>query len=192
MINRIKEVITYSGLSERGFAIKCGLKPTTINNQLIGKREISLATIIAISSSFEEISAEWLLRGKGSMLLQKEETDLVLLVTEVAQEVSMQHSHQPHQIKMESELNELNLMLDPLYVRNVIRNLVENALKYSDDGVQIIIRISKKETQAIFTVKDNGWGIAPKYQKKIFTQFFQVPREQMAHQRGYGIGLASP
>ena len=60
MINRIKEVITYSGLSERGFAIKCGLKPTTINNQLIGKREISLATIIAISSSFEEISAEWL------------------------------------------------------------------------------------------------------------------------------------
>ena len=73
MINRIKEVITYSGLSERGFAIKCGLKPTTINNQLIGKREISLATIIAISSSFEEISAEWLLRG--SMLLQKEETE---------------------------------------------------------------------------------------------------------------------
>ena len=69
MINRIKEVITYSGLSERGFAIKCGLKPTTINNQLIGKREISLATIIAISSSFEEISAEWLLRGTGSMLI---------------------------------------------------------------------------------------------------------------------------
>ena len=60
MINRIKEVITYSGLSERGFAIKCGLKPTTINNQLIGKREIS---------------AEWLLRGTGSMLIQKEETE---------------------------------------------------------------------------------------------------------------------
>ena len=87
-------------------------------------------------------------KDRQKVYLQKEETDLVLLVTEVAQEVSMQHSHQPHQIKMESELNELNLMLDPLYVRNVIRNLVENALKYSDDGVQIIIRISKKETQA--------------------------------------------
>lgn len=129
-------------------------------------------------------------KDRQKVYLQKEETDLVLLVTEVAQEVSMQHSHQPHQIKMESELNELNLMLDPLYVKNVIRNLVENALKYSDDGVQISIRISKKETQAIFTVKDNGWGIAPKYKKKIFTPFFQVPREQMAHQRGYGIGLA--
>ena len=53
-------------------------------------------------------------KDRQKVYLQKEETDLVLLVTEVAQEVSMQHSHQPHQIKMESELNELNLMLDPL------------------------------------------------------------------------------
>lgn len=69
MINRIKEVIAYTGLSERAFSLKCGLKPTTINNQLIGKREVSLATIVAISSSFEEISSDWLLRGKGEMLI---------------------------------------------------------------------------------------------------------------------------
>lgn len=75
MINRIKEIIVYSELSERAFAIKCGLKPTTINNQLIGKREISLSTITAISSSFEEISLNWLLHGKGSMLIQKEESE---------------------------------------------------------------------------------------------------------------------
>lgn len=75
MVNRIKEVIAYSGLSERAFALKCGLKPTTINNQLIGKREISLATIIAISSSFEEISSNWLLHGKGPMLIQKQEVE---------------------------------------------------------------------------------------------------------------------
>jgi len=69
MINKIKEAISYSGLSERAFALKCGLKPTTINNQLIGKREISLATITAILSSFEEISSDWLLRDKGPMLI---------------------------------------------------------------------------------------------------------------------------
>lgn len=129
-------------------------------------------------------------KDRQKFYLQKKETNLILLATEVSQEVSMQHAHQPHQIKVESELNELNLMLDPLYVTNVIRNLVENALKYSDDGVQIVISISKKKNKAILAVKDNGWGIAPKYQKKIFTQFFQVPREQITHQRGYGIGLA--
>ena len=39
-------------------------------------------------------------------------------------------------------------------------------------------------------VADNGWGIEKKYQKKIFKQFFQVPRIEKQSQRGYGIGLA--
>lgn len=74
MIDRIKEIIAYSGLSERAFALKCGLKPTTVNNQLIGKREVSLATITAILSSFGEIYSDWLLLGKGNMLLSDNKT----------------------------------------------------------------------------------------------------------------------
>lgn len=35
-----------------------------------------------------------------------------------------------------------------------------------------------------------GWGIAPKYQKKIFSQYYQVPRETSQIQKGYGIGLS--
>ena len=55
--------------------MKCGLKDNTFSNQLNGMRELSLTTVNAILFSNEEISAEWLLRGKGSMLLQKEETE---------------------------------------------------------------------------------------------------------------------
>ena len=69
MIERIKEIIAYSGLSDRAFAIKCGLKDNTLTNQLNGVRELSLATVNAILSTFEDISSEWLLRGKGTMLL---------------------------------------------------------------------------------------------------------------------------
>ena len=69
MIERIKELIAYKGLSERAFAIECGIKTNTFNNQLTGIRELSLATITAILSSNEDISSEWLLRGKGEMLL---------------------------------------------------------------------------------------------------------------------------
>lgn len=75
MINRIKEVIALSGLSDRAFAIKCGIKQNTLSRQLGGVSEVSASTINAILDSYEEISAEWLLRGKGSMLLQKEETE---------------------------------------------------------------------------------------------------------------------
>lgn len=75
MINRIKEVIALSGLSDRVFAIKCGIKQNTLSRQLGGVSEVSASTINAILDNYEEISAEWLLRGKGSMLLQKEETE---------------------------------------------------------------------------------------------------------------------
>lgn len=71
MISRIKEIITYYSLSNRAFAIKCGLKDNTFINQLNGVREVSLNTINAILLSFEDISAEWLLRGKGQMLLSE-------------------------------------------------------------------------------------------------------------------------
>jgi transcriptional regulator with XRE-family HTH domain len=72
MISRIKELIDYSGLSARAFAIKCGLKDNTFSNQLNGVREVSLNTITSILLTFENISAEWLLRGKGEMLLTPE------------------------------------------------------------------------------------------------------------------------
>ncbi|WP_455669640.1 sensor histidine kinase [Phocaeicola sp.] len=129
-------------------------------------------------------------KDRQKIYLQKTETDLIQLVSDTSQDISTQYTMKTHQIKIETQLKELNLMLDPLYITNVIRNLIENALKYSDEKVEITIGISQYTDQAILTVRDNGWGISPKYQKKIFTQFFQVPREQMAHQRGYGIGLA--
>ena len=69
MIDRIKTIIAHYDLSIRAFAIKCGLKDNTLTNQLNGVRELSLATVNAILSTFEDVSSEWLLRGKGTMLL---------------------------------------------------------------------------------------------------------------------------
>lgn len=71
MIERTKEIIAYSGLSDRAFAIKCGLAQNTLSRQLNGVRELSLATVNAILTTFENISSEWLLRGKGTMLLSE-------------------------------------------------------------------------------------------------------------------------
>lgn len=56
-------------MTDRAFAIKCGLKQNTFSNQMNGARELSLVTVNAILISFEEISSEWLLRGKGEMLI---------------------------------------------------------------------------------------------------------------------------
>lgn len=69
MISRIKEVIAYYKLTDRAFAIKCGIKQNTLSRQLNGVSEISVPTINAILDNYDDISAEWLLRGKGEMLI---------------------------------------------------------------------------------------------------------------------------
>ena len=75
MISRIKEIITYSGLSDRAFALRCGLAQNTLNRQLNGVRELSLSTVNAILNTFTDISSEWLLRGKRQKLLSEVNND---------------------------------------------------------------------------------------------------------------------
>lgn len=75
MIGRIKEIIAAVGISDRAFAMQCGIGQTTLSRQLAGTRELSLPTVLAILNTFENISSEWLLRGKGEMNLQQFQPD---------------------------------------------------------------------------------------------------------------------
>ena len=67
IIQRIKEIIENKSLSESQFSKLISANQKTINQQLKGERGISIDTILSILSSFEHISSEWLLRGKGNM-----------------------------------------------------------------------------------------------------------------------------
>lgn len=67
--DRVKELIRSKSLTVNAFAKIVGIPQTTLNNQLRGKRGLSLETINDILMSFEDISAEWLLRGSGSMYI---------------------------------------------------------------------------------------------------------------------------
>lgn len=71
VLHRINEFREYSGISKSTLAASIGVEQTTLNNQLIGKRGLSLDTIIALLSSFSELSSEWLLRDRGDMFLKK-------------------------------------------------------------------------------------------------------------------------
>lgn len=68
MIERVKKIIETKSKSVREFSSMIGVKQVTLNQQISGSRSLSLDVVIAILNSFEDISAEWLLRGDGSML----------------------------------------------------------------------------------------------------------------------------
>lgn len=73
MIQRLKQIIDFSGLSVPKFAERVGLSPSTLNGHLFGKRKLSLSVIEAILEAFPEVSAEWLIRGKGAMIISDQE-----------------------------------------------------------------------------------------------------------------------
>ena len=76
LIDRIKMIIEAKGYSPRAFAIAIGFNYSTLNNYLTGRRStIDSELIEKALTSFDDISAEWLLRGKCDILIQKEETE---------------------------------------------------------------------------------------------------------------------
>jgi K+-sensing histidine kinase KdpD len=79
---------------------------------------------------------------------------------------------------------------DARCIEQVIRNLVENAVKYSPQGGEIAISGQIGEEEVIVSVSDKGIGIAPQYQDKIFERFFRVENRLTRGVTGSGLGLS--
>jgi signal transduction histidine kinase/CheY-like chemotaxis protein len=85
--------------------------------------------------------------------------------------------------------------LPPLYtdetkVAQILRNLISNALKFTEQGeVRVTARLSDDDASVIFTVRDTGIGIAPEHHERIFEEFSQVNTKLQKKVKGTGLGL---
>jgi len=78
---------------------------------------------------------------------------------------------------------------DPFLMENVLNNLIDNAMKYSDEEVKIEVFASKSDNKLEFRLKDNGFGIAENELKHIFDNFERGNKVQGKGIDGFGIGL---
>jgi len=79
---------------------------------------------------------------------------------------------------------------DEAHLKNVVTNLIDNAIKYSVGSIDIAISIVVGPKDIEIRIKDNGLGIAPVYHKDIFDRFFRVPTGNLYAVKGFGLGLA--
>jgi len=86
-----------------------------------------------------------------------------------------------------SNPEECVIFADKDHIFQCISNLVENAIKYSGDSVEVVIDLSKKNDSTFISVRDNGIGIKEEDLGKIFEKFARVSTDKKMH--GYGIGL---
>ncbi|WP_448702211.1 sensor histidine kinase [Mucilaginibacter sp. AW1-3] len=79
---------------------------------------------------------------------------------------------------------------DVFHLRNVLHNLIDNAIKYSGDAVDIVITVYTEDNMACISVKDNGIGIAPADAAQVFDKFYRVPTGNIHNVKGTGLGLS--
>ena len=118
-----------------------------------------------------------------SLKLNIEEVDVREVVEEVAGMIEMK-AGKPVRINVEVAEG-LKIQADSLHFGNVISNLLDNAVKYSNDSVEIDVRADRRS----LSVADNGIGISRENLPHIFDKFYRVNDGDKYETGGYGLGL---
>ncbi len=93
-------------------------------------------------------------------------------------------------IKAETDANIPNIQADNLKLNRALTNLVVNALNYTPEGGEVIIRAYQEKQEVVIAVQDNGVGIAPADIAFIFERFYRVDASRSTGTGGTGLGLS--
>jgi heavy metal sensor kinase len=114
--------------------------------------------------------------------------DLAGLLSEVRETLLVLAEEKNQKIEMGT--GQLTVRADRELLRLALLNLVHNAIRYSARGSMIHLRVARCDGDAVVEVVDQGPGIAPEHQEKIFERFYRVDRARSRASGGAGLGLA--
>jgi PAS domain S-box-containing protein len=110
-------------------------------------------------------------------------------MNEMIMDIVDNHRFKLNELRIKTEVSKLpNCKGDSSQINQVFSNLLDNAIKYSDSERSCVINISgyKDNNQSVYCIDDNGHGIAPEHQDKIFEMFYQLEPYRV---KGEGMGL---
>lgn len=126
---------------------------------------------------------------KENLALKRETVDMHLLIAEVATAFELQVKDRNGVLQQELGADRHTVKGDPVHLTNVLFNLVDNAIKYSDAKVEVTITTSCDADMLELRVKDQGIGIARQDQRHVFERFYRVPTGNVHNVKGFGLGL---
>jgi len=126
----------------------------------------------------------------GELKLKVEDVDLHDIIETVAQNFLLQAGKREGRLEFLPEAEDAVIQGDLMHMTNVISNLIENALKYTQRTPEIKIVTKTENGAVVVSVIDNGIGISKEDQKRIFDKFYRVPTGNVHNVKGFGLGLS--
>ena len=114
--------------------------------------------------------------------------DLYALSESVAEYLSF--AAQNYEVSLTIEGEHLSVWGSKSLLEELIYNLCDNAIRYNRPNGKVVVRIAKKGEKIVLSVSDNGIGIAPQYQGRVFERFYRVNKSRSRDTGGTGLGLA--
>jgi two-component system, OmpR family, phosphate regulon sensor histidine kinase PhoR len=93
------------------------------------------------------------------------------------------------QIDFDLKATDSIVKADKLHITNVLYNLFDNAIKYNENDPLITISTENVNKSIVIKIRDNGIGMSPESQKKIFEKFYRIPTGNVHNVKGFGLGL---
>jgi signal transduction histidine kinase len=126
----------------------------------------------------------------GRMAFEPEVFDLNEVVEEVARDFREATARRQQAVTVAPSPLPLLVRADRARLGQALANLVSNANQYTPNGGAICLRAETSEAMATISITDDGIGISPEDQQRLFTQFFRSEDEAVRAQTGWGLGLA--
>jgi two-component system, OmpR family, sensor histidine kinase SenX3 len=123
---------------------------------------------------------------------QNVNVDFARLVEECVQSARISHHLQSSALRYQSALNGSSSEVsgDPEDLRTAVSNILDNAVKYSRNNVDISVQLAiEEQKRLVLRVQDRGVGIPRSELKTIFKRFYRVPSRALGQVRGTGLGL---
>ncbi len=159
--------------------------------QVVGRlRHLLSATVETVNDLVELSRAD-----AGGLRIDRHETDVVAIAREVVDDYRAMAAGAGLTLGVDGDDVPRQVMTDPLRVRQVLGNLISNAVKYTPRGGTVNVCAAVVDDaslgQAItLSVKDNGPGIPPDLRERVFEEFFRVPNASTADGAGVGLAIA--
>ncbi len=117
-------------------------------------------------------------------------TDLHSLIDDVCFNLQLRIEKSNGTLTKEFTATNSNAFVDSIHFTNVVYNLLDNAIKYSNESPEIIIKSHNTNGDLIISIEDKGEGMSKEVRKRIFDKFYRPSTGNIHNVKGFGLGLS--